>query len=172
MELKLRYYGDPILREEAADVEDFDEELFEQAAAMIETMVRERGIGLAGPQVGLRKKILIALKMADLDDSDADPVVVVNPEILERSRDTWVYEEGCLSIPGVNGDVTRSEKIKLRYQDVGGAEHVIEASGMFARILLHEIDHLHGKLFIDYLSTARKSLLKPKLNEISKTYNG
>jgi len=167
MELSLRFYGDPILREQVPPVEDFDETLFEEASAMVETMVRERGIGLAGPQVGLRKRLIIALEMEDVDDEDAEPLVLVNPEVLERSREAWVLEEGCLSIPGVNGEVTRALTATVRYQDVEGAEHTVEAKGMFARILLHEIDHLNGRLFIDYLSPAAKSLLKPKLRAIA-----
>jgi peptide deformylase len=93
--------------------------------------------------------------------------VVVNPEILERSTETWVLEEGCLSIPGINGDVTRAERIRLRYRDVEGNAHEISAEGMFARILQHEIDHLNGRLFIDYLSPAKKSLIKPRLKAIA-----
>lgn len=167
MELSLRYYGDPILREQVPPVETFDATLAEEASAMIETMVRERGIGLAGPQVGLRKRLIIALQMKDPEDDTAEPLVLVNPEVLERSRETWVFEEGCLSIPGVNGEVTRALTATVRYQDVEGAEHTVEAEGMFARILLHEIDHLNGRLFIDYLSPATKSLLKPKLRAIA-----
>jgi peptide deformylase len=167
MELKLRYYGDPILRERVPRVEVFDDALAEEAAAMVETMHRERGIGLAGPQVGLRKRLLVALKMYDMEDVDVDAIALVNPEVLERSRDTWVFEEGCLSIPGVNGEVTRATTVKVRYQSVDGGEHTLDAEGMFARILLHEIDHLDGRLFIDYLSPAKKSLIKPRLKAIA-----
>jgi peptide deformylase len=167
MELKLRYYGDAILREQVPPVKVFDDELAEEAAAMIETMHRERGIGLAGPQVGLRKRMIVALQMKDTDDVDVEAIVLVNPEILERSRETWVFEEGCLSIPGVNGEVTRATTVSVRYQSVDGAEHTLETEGMFARILLHEIDHLDGRLFIDYLSLAKKSLIKPRLRAIA-----
>jgi peptide deformylase len=166
--LKLRYYGDPILRRRAADVRVFDETLVKTADDMLETMEREEGVGLAAPQVGLDLRLLVALAMREPGDEDAEPVLLVNPEILDRSRDTWVYEEGCLSIPGIRGDVTRPLTIRVRYQDVGGNEHTIDAEGMFARILQHEIDHLDGKLFIDYLSTAEKTLIKPKLRNISK----
>lgn len=167
MELRLRYYGDAILREQVPAVEEFDETLAEEAAAMVETMQRERGIGLAGPQVGLRKRLIVALMMKDIEDVDVEPLVLVNPEILDRSHDTWVLEEGCLSIPGVNGEVTRATTVSLRYRSVDGAEHELEAEGMFARILLHEIDHLNGRLFIDYLSPAKKSLIRPRLKAIA-----
>ena len=166
--LKLRYYGDPILRRRAMDVQVFDGALRDLATQMLEAMEREEGVGLAAPQVGLDLRLLVALAMREPGDEDAKPVVMVNPEILERSHETWVYEEGCLSIPGVRGDVTRPERVRVRYQDVEGAEHTIDAEGMFARILQHEIDHLNGKLFIDYLSMADKMLIRSKLRSISK----
>jgi peptide deformylase len=166
--LKLRYYGDPILRRRASDVTVFDAALRETADLMLGAMEREDGVGLAAPQVGLDMRLLVALAMREPGDEEAAPVVLVNPEILERSHDTWVYEEGCLSIPGIRGDVTRPLEIRVRYQDVEGREHTIEAEGMFARILQHEIDHLDGKLFIDYLSPAEKALIKPKLRNITK----
>jgi peptide deformylase len=167
MNLQLRYYGDPILREHAKAVDAFDEALAELGSEMVEVMHRERGIGLAGPQVGVGRRIIVALAMRDTEDTEAEALVLVNPEVLERTRETWVFEEGCLSIPGVNGEVTRPTGARVRYQDVEGTEHTIDAEGMFARILLHEIDHLDGRLFIDYLSPARKSLIKPALKAIA-----
>lgn len=167
MRLELRYYGDPILREKCAPVEQFDRELAEVAQAMVDTMFRERGIGLAAPQVGMTKRLIVALQMKDSDDADAEPLVLVNPRVLERSKSTWEFEEGCLSIPGVVGRVVRSQEATVAYQDVEGNELTVEASGMFARILLHEIDHLDGRLFVDYLSSAQKSLIKPELKRIA-----
>jgi len=167
MELTLRYYGDSILRRRAAEVRDFDAELRSLAEAMIETMYVEAGVGLAAPQVGVDKRVLVALQLTSPDDEDAAPMVMVNPEVTERSRDTWVMEEGCLSIPGIRGDVTRAERIRVRYQDVGGAEHVVDAEMMYARVVQHEIDHLDGRLFIDYLSPATKVLLKPRLKKLA-----
>jgi len=166
--LKLRYYGDPILRRRAMDVQAFDALLRDLASQMLEAMEREEGVGLAAPQVGLDLRVLVALAMREPGDETAEPMVMVNPEILERSQESWVYEEGCLSIPGVRGDVTRPERVRVRYQDLEGTEHAIDAEGMFGRILQHEIDHLNGKLFIDYLSTADKLLIKPKLRSIAK----
>jgi peptide deformylase len=166
--LRLRYYGDPILRRRAADVLVFDDTLRDIADAMVDAMDREEGVGLAAPQVGIDLRLLVALAMREPGDEDAQPVVIVNPEILDRSHDTWVYEEGCLSIPGIRGDVTRPLKIRLRHRDLDGREHILETEGMFARILQHEIDHLEGKLFIDYLSPAEKALIKPKLRGIAR----
>jgi peptide deformylase len=167
MELELRYYGDPILRATASPVTSFDSTLESEAEVMIETMQRERGIGLAGPQVGLGKRLIIVLQMANPDDVDADPLVLVNPEVVERGKSTWELEEGCLSIPGVSGVVTRPETAVIRYQDLAGKSHTITTEGMFARVALHEIDHLNGRLFIDYLSSAQKSLIKPRLKSIA-----
>jgi peptide deformylase len=166
--LKLRYYGDPILRQRANEVRVFDRSLRDVAEAMLDAMEREEGVGLAAPQVGLDMRILVALAMSEPGDVDAEAVVIVNPEITERSRDTWVFEEGCLSIPGIRGDVTRPNQIRVRFQALDGTQHTLDAEGMFARILQHEIDHLDGKLFIDYLSTAEKALLKTKLRNLTK----
>ncbi|HEX5132739.1 MAG TPA: peptide deformylase [Candidatus Krumholzibacteria bacterium] len=167
MELQLRYYGDPILRRQMPGVTVFDARLRAEAEAMLECMERESGVGLAAPQVALEKRLLVALQMGSPDDSDAAPIVMVNPEIVERSRETWVFEEGCLSIPGIRGDVTRPDRIEVRYQDLDGNPHSVTAEGMYARVLQHEIDHLDGRLFIDYLSAAQKILLKPRLKKIA-----
>lgn len=167
MELTLRFYGDPILRRMMPAVEVFDDNLRELAQAMIETMHRENGVGLAAPQVGRETRLLVALQMSSPDDDDAAPIVMVNPEITSRSRETWVLEEGCLSIPGIRGDVTRPDGVTVRYRDLDGREQTLEATGMFARVVQHEIDHLDGRLFIDYLSFGQKALLKPRLKKLA-----
>jgi peptide deformylase len=171
MELNLRYYGDSILRQDAADVEVFDDTLAEEAEAMIETMKREGGIGLAAPQVGLRKKLIVVLRMKDPEDVEAQPLALVNPVVVERSKETWEFDEGCLSIPGVLAKVTRAVEATVRYQDVDGNDHEVRASGMFARVLQHEIDHLYGRLCVDYLSSAQKSLIKTQLKTIAREYS-
>jgi peptide deformylase len=170
MKLHLRYYGDPILRRRASEVTVFDERLRQVADAMVDAMAYESGVGLAAPQVGIEERILVALQMKTPDDSDADPIVMVNPEVVGRSPETWLFEEGCLSIPGIRGDVTRPERITVRYQDVDGKSHLIDLEGMFARVVQHEIDHLDGKLFIDYLSMGERTLLKPRLKKIAEKY--
>ena len=172
MELMLRFYGDPMLRRRMPEVDAFGPALRAEAEAMIEAMERESGVGLAAPQVGLEKRLLVALEMKSPDDDDASPVAMVNPEILSRSRETWIFEEGCLSIPGIRGDVTRPDRVEVRYRDVDGGEHTIAAEGMFARVLQHEIDHLDGRLFIDYLSAGEKTLLKPRLRKIAERRAG
>ena len=165
--LKLRYYGDPVLRRRAEDVTVFDASLRGAADAMVDTMRDEEGVGLAAPQVGIEQRLLVALEMRTPDDDDAAPITMVNPEITGRSRETWVFEEGCLSIPGIRGDVTRPLQVRVRFLDLDGREHSVDAEGMFARILQHEIDHLDGKLFIDYLSPAEKMLIKTRLKKLA-----
>lgn len=170
MELKLRFYGDPILRQVASAVQGFDDKLRLEGEAMIETMYRERGVGLAAPQVGMGKRLIVALQMKDPEDVDAEPLIIVNPEVIRRSASTWEYEEGCLSVPGVVGKVTRPQEVTVRYHDTSGVETTVSAVGWFARILMHEIDHLDGRLFIDYFSEAQKSLVKPRLKNIAARY--
>jgi peptide deformylase len=168
--LALRYYPDPILRETAEAVVAFDRELRELAEEMIEVMYRERGIGLAAPQVGYAKRLIIALRMADDDDTEAEAVVLVNPSITSESKDVWSYEEGCLSVPGISASVVRPVAIDVEYKDIEGGAQRVHAEGMFARVIQHEVDHLNGRLFIDYLSSAQKSLIKPKLKKLTEEY--
>lgn len=167
--LQMRYYGDDILRKVAEPVGEFNDELREFAQGMIETMRRERGIGLAAPQVGRSIRVIVALRMEGDDDTDAPAEVLVNPNVVFKSRETWSFEEGCLCIPGVSASVIRPVEVEVEYQDLQGRSQRVRSDKLFARILLHEIDHLNGVLFIDYLSGAQKSLIKPKLREISES---
>ena len=169
-QLSLRFYGDPVLREKGKPIDVFDDELREFADAMIETMTRERGIGLAAPQVGESVRLIVALEMDDADDDDARPVVLVNPKVVEQSKETWLFEEGCLSIPGITASVIRPREVKIEYQDIDGNNRMLRSDKLFGRILHHEIDHINGVLFIDYLSTAQKSILKNKLKQISQRF--
>jgi len=165
----LKFYGDLVLRQDAEPVNTFDEELREFAEAMIETMRRENGIGLAAPQVGVSRRVIVAVRMCDVDDVDAPAVALINPKVVFKSSETWSFEEGCLSIPGISASVIRSRDVEVEYQDLDGNTRHIRDDDMFGRILLHEIDHLNGVLFIDYLSSANKSLIKPKLKKISQS---
>jgi peptide deformylase len=164
--LDLRIYGDPVLRKRAEEIDLFDGELEAFAGAMIRTMIAERGIGLAAPQVGVGARLIIALRMENVDDDSASPLILANPTITALSSETWSYEEGCLSLPGITGSVIRPEEVEVVYQDLSGEERKVSAEGIFGRILLHEIDHLDGTLFIDHLSGANKSLAKSKLKSL------
>lgn len=165
--LELRFYGDTILRKTAEPVVKFDDELREFAEAMIVTMRHERGIGLAAPQVGESIQVIVALRMEDGDDVEVPAEVLVNPKVVFASKETGSWEEGCLCIPGVSATVIRPREVEVEYQNLEGSVRRVRSDKLFARILLHEIDHLNGVFFIDYLSSAQKSLIKPKLKQIS-----
>ncbi len=166
-ELELRYYPDPVLRQTTHPVGSFDDELRELACAMVGTMRRERGIGLAAPQVGFSKRLIVVLQMQIPDDTEVDPLVLVNPRVVATGGELWSYEEGCLSIPGINAMVLRPTSVEVEYQDLDGEVQRVEDDSILGRILLHEIDHLDGKLFIDHLSNAQKSLIKSQLKDLA-----
>ena len=142
--LKVRVYPDPILKQKAVPLTEFgakQQKLFDD---MIETMFVEDGVGLAAPQIGVSRRILIAAPTMKPGEAH----VIVNPEIYSSSgREIGV--EGCLSLPGISGEIPRAKKIKLRYQDRKGIKHDAELKDFFARIIQHEIDHLDGILLID-----------------------
>ena len=163
-------YGSPILRKFSYDIHE--EDLPEQVSKnMFDTLKKDGGIGLAGPQIGLLKKIFIMDTTLLLED---DPLlqkveqVFVNPKILEVSDDQVIYNEGCLSIPGIYKDLYRPAKIRVRYQNLSFNTIEEELEGMPARIFQHEYDHLEGILFIDKLSALQRKLISGKLNKIRK----
>ncbi len=147
--LDIRVLGDPILREDTVPVGEVTDELRTLAADMFETMYLAKGIGLAAPQVGRSERIAVV----DVDDK---PLVIINPEIVEADAKTAKAEEGCLSIPDIYGDVERPARVRVRALDLDGKEFEVDADELFARCLQHEIDHLHGKLFVDYLSVLKR----------------
>jgi peptide deformylase len=160
----LRYYGDPALRKAAAPVSEFDDALRALVGAMTETMRDANGVGLAAPQVGVSSRVIVI----DTEYGEAPPYVLVNPEITAASEDTAVEDEGCLSLPGISLNVSRPARVSVRAQNENGEEFAIEnASGLLAKALQHEIDHLNGILFIDHVSAIQRGLLRGKLKKIS-----
>ncbi|MCK5157225.1 MAG: peptide deformylase [Spirochaetales bacterium] len=148
--------GDEFLREKTERIKDFGPEIPVLADAMVEAMQGERGIGLAGPQVGVLKRIFVV----DLPE-EKSARVFINPEILETSQELASYEEGCLSIPGMYANVIRPVYITVQAQDVEGKPFTIKADGLLARVIQHENDHLQGVLFIDRLTEEkREKILK------------
>jgi peptide deformylase len=139
----LRFFGDPVLKQRAREVEEIDADLVTLVNGMYETMDLEDGIGLAAPQVGVRKRLFTF----DLHEGDG-PAVVVNPEIVERDGEV-LSEEGCLSVPGYRFEIVRSERVTMRGLDLDGDELVIEGDDLLARMIQHEIDHLDGVLLLD-----------------------
>lgn len=147
--LDIRVLGDPILRAETSPVEQITDALRTLAKDMFDTMYLAKGIGLAAPQVGRSERLAVI----DVNDK---AFVIINPEIIELDSKTAKAEEGCLSIPDVYGDVVRPNRVRVRALDLEGKPFEVEADELLARCLLHEIDHLHGKLFIDYLSVLKR----------------
>jgi len=148
----VRYPAD-ILRQKTAPVTEFDASLGALAQEMIKTMVEGRGIGLAAPQVGRLISLFIA------QETEGKPLIFVNPEIIGTSLEMVPYEEGCLSIPGMYEEVIRPEAVVVQAYNERGRPFKRECSGLLARIIQHELDHLKGVLFIDYLSTMKRERL-------------
>jgi len=154
---KVRIIGDPILRKKAEDVEVFDKKLRKFVDEMIDIMYVEDGIGLAAPQIGFSNRIIV-VDASELIKGEY-PRAFINPEIIHFSEETDVKEEGCLSIPGVHEEVTRSVEIVVKYQDEKGRQFTETYTDWLARILQHEIDHLNGVLFVDRISPIKRNLL-------------
>lgn len=151
--------GNELLRQKAAKIEKFDDELKNMAAQMLEIIKQDKGVGIAGPQIGFMKRIFISSIEGD------DTRVFINPSILETSQETVKVEEGCLSIPGIYADVIRSKKIKIQAWNEKGRAFTLEADGLLARVIQHEYDHLEGVLFLDRLPEAKKEKLMLKFEK-------
>lgn len=150
---EVRVFGDPVLRRVADEVTDIDHKLVKLAGDMLETMYAEPGLGLAAPQVGVQKRLFVY----DLGD---DPRTLINP-VIEESDGEWVYEEGCLSVPGLSWEIVRPKTLLITGYDLEGNEVSIEADELEARLYQHELDHLDGVLLIDRLDdTTRKAALR------------
>lgn len=159
-------YGDPVLREKAKEIEDFDRETKDLVADLIATLKDAGGLGLAAPQIGVAKRIfIIDLTSIDLTESIK---VFINPKITATSSDDVVMEEGCLSFPGIFQRIQRPEIVKVTAYDIEGKEFTLEATGMLARAIQHENDHLDGVLFIDHFSPLSRALVKGKLSKLKK----
>lgn len=157
--LKVRKYGDPVLRRRAAEVTDVTPALHETIADMIETMYDEAGIGLAAPQVGISLRLMVIGH-----DPRSEPQALINPAIVGRGGEVTA-EEGCLSIPGVFAPVARSEWVDLEARDVDGKPVKIRGQGLLARVLQHEMDHLDGVLFIDRLDPVARDRIKRRIKK-------
>ena len=180
MILRITQYGEPILRKVGEPITEFDEALAELAKDMVDTMYEEEGIGLAAQQVDRALQICVidvrppeGVEVPFNYNYDGKqppldlimPMAIVNPKVTIIDKTEDVYEEGCLSFPGVNGKVDRPIGIRCEFQDTEGNSHVIEADGLLGRCILHEVDHLNGKLFIDLM---QKRDLKKNETKIKK----
>ncbi|MCY4401843.1 MAG: peptide deformylase [Candidatus Poribacteria bacterium] len=166
--LQLRYYGDPVLRKRAEPVQEITEAEVKLADDMLMTLYATgNGIGLAATQVGVLKRFLI-VDIGDTEEEKFEPLLLFNPEILSVEGES-IAEEGCLSIPDVQADVKRPEKIVVKAMNLKGEEIGIETDGLIARVLQHEIDHLNGTLFIDRISGLKRQLLRSELKIIQQS---
>lgn len=158
--LAILEFPDPRLRTVAVPVTVFDAELKQFVADMYETMYAANGVGLAATQVNVHQRVLVA----DMSDDRDEPMVLINPEIIEKDG-SQVYQEGCLSFPGIYADVTRALSVKVRAKDVDGNDIVVEAEGPLAVCIQHEMDHLAGKVFVDHLSPLKRTMLLKRMEK-------
>jgi peptide deformylase len=175
--LKIRIYPDNCLKQQTESVDTYDAHLGEIIDAMFYTMEQSMGLGLAGPQIGINKQIIVV----DVDKIDAieerpeflshGKFVFINPKIESVSKNILSMKEGCLSVPGVSEIVERSEAITLSFNDATGNKQTIKACGLLSRCIQHEIDHLEGKLFIDRLSKLKRDIVLKKFKKSMNAVN-
>ena len=158
--------GDPVLREEAEQVSAFDRELKALVRDMYETMYHAEGVGLAAPQIGISKRVIVIDLRKD-DEPDAR-LALINPSVVWSSDETEKSPEGCLSIPGLEEVVQRPLGIQVEASDVHGAPISVDAGALLARVLQHEIEHLDGKLLLDRLNRVKRELIKRRLKKLAK----
>jgi peptide deformylase len=162
----IRIYGDPVLRRKAEPVERIDRELHDTIGAMLAALAQARGLGLAAPQIGCSRQVCV-INLPALDEKRKEPLVLINPEIGFKDGKV-TQDEGCLSFPLLYAEITRPRNIGISAIDRDGSEIEIEAGELLARVLLHEIDHLNGVLFIDHLSLIKRQLLRKQLRELTR----
>ena len=164
---KILIEPDPFLRQKSKKVEKVDDDTRSLMDDMLETMYDAPGIGLAAIQIGVPKRVIV-IDLSKKEDKK-NPLYFVNPVILTKSKKDASYEEGCLSVPNQFAEINRPDKCKVKYLDYDGNEKVLEAEGLLATCIQHEIDHLEGILFIDYLSKLKKNMIIKKLSKQKKT---
>lgn len=164
--LQIVKYGNPTLTKKAEEITNLDKYIEELAQNMVETMYAAPGIGLAAPQVNESKR-LITVDLSVGEDSQ-NLIILINPELISQEGDV-TSEEGCLSVPDISEKVVRPSRVIVKGIDLKGNKKTVEAEGLLARVLCHEIDHINGKLFIEHLSLLKKSLIKKKLKRAIQT---
>ena len=164
---KILIEPDPILRKKCSPLEKVDDQTRKLMKDMLETMYKAPGIGLAAIQIGILKRIIVI--DISKDEEKKSPLFLVNPEIIFRSKNTSVYEEGCLSLPGQFAEIERPAECHLKYLDFDGKIKELKADGLLSTCIQHEVDHLNGILFIDYLSKLKKNMIIKKILKQKKT---
>jgi len=153
--------GNELLRQKAEKIDKIDDEITDAAKQMLDILKQDKGVGIAGPQVGIMKRIFVIHIDGD------EERIFINPSILETSQETVKFEEGCLSVPGIYVDVVRSESVKIQAWNEKGKPFTMEASGLLARVIQHEYDHLEGVLFLDRISELKRKRLMAKYEKSS-----
>ena len=154
------------LKKPSSPVEKIDDSIRKLVSDMIETMYDAPGVGLAAPQVGVNKRVIVA-DASDDDGEKSGPLIIINPEIVSKEGDT-VFEEGCLSVPDFTAEVDRAERVRVRGEDGEGNPVDIETGGLLAIVLQHEIDHLDGILFVDRIGSVKRDIFKRKFKKASR----
>ena len=157
--LPILRFPDPRLRTRAAPIPEIDNGIRRLAGDMAETMYEAPGIGLAATQVDVHKRLIVI----DISETHDELLTLINPEILECSAEAQLGEEGCLSVPGIYDKVERAERVTIKYLDLDGKQRTMEADGLLAVCIQHEIDHLNGIVFVDHLSQLKQGRIKSKL---------
>ena len=163
---KILIEPDPILRQKCEPIDMVDDELRKLMKDMLETMYKAPGIGLAAIQLGILKRVVVI--DISKDSEKKNPLFLVNPEITFKSKKTSTFEEGCLSLPGQYAEIERPAECHLQYLDFHGKKKEIKADGLLSTCIQHEVDHLNGVLFIDYLSKLKKDMIVKKLKKHKK----
>ena len=158
-------HPDPRLKKPCEPIAEVSAELTQLAADMLETMYDAPGIGLAAPQIGVMRRIIV---MDCMKDAPPEPMVLLNPEVIWLCEDLSTYEEGCLSIPDQYADVKRPASVKVRWMDLSGEIQERQFDGLWATCVQHEIDHLNGKLFIDYLGPLKRQMITRKMEKLKR----
>ncbi|MCS7052743.1 MAG: peptide deformylase [Ignavibacterium sp.] len=164
--LPITVFGDDILRKKAAPVTEIKDDIVEIVDNMFSTMINANGIGLAANQVGINRRIFVIDVSAVEGYEKFKPMVFINPKIVSKSDELESFEEGCLSIPELKANVIRPKGIEISFYDLNMKEHKMETDDLVARVIQHELDHLNGVLFIDYLDEETKKKIKKHLNKI------
>lgn len=167
MKLPIVAYGDPVLKKLGEDIDKDYPNLQKLVADMFDTMRHANGVGLAAPQIGLPIRLFI-VDFKDDEESDGYTKVFINARIIEETGEAWAFNEGCLSIPDIRENIMRKPNVKITYFDENFKQHTETLDGMPARVVQHEYDHIEGKLFTDRISVLRKTMLKGRLDNISK----
>lgn len=164
--LKIFTVPDPVLRQMASPVEKIDDDIRKTLQDMAETMYDAPGVGLAAPQVGILRRFIVVDTNWRENDQERNPLLLINPQVVWASEERSVWNEGCLSIPQQYAEVERPARVKVQYQDVQGVTQLVEGEGLLSHCLQHEIDHLDGVLFIDYLSTLKRNIILRKVKKL------